>query len=222
MWPPRTLAITDRRQLGGRGEADDEARLVACVGAMAHAGVDAVQIRERDWADGHLVRVTRAVMAATRGTRCRVFVNERAHVAVAAGAHGVHLRGDGMSARRVRGAWPSGLLIGRSMHVDDPTDLADGTDVVVFGTVFASDSKGPGAVIVGVDALAAWASTPGMAPVVAVGGMALDRCEAVRAAGACGIAGIGVFARAWQQGESSLTTLVQDIHAVFRNGERAE
>ena len=119
MWPPRTLVVTDRRRLAARGEIDEETRLVAFVAAMAAAGVDAVQVRERDWPDGRLVRVTRAARAAVAGSPCRLFVNDRAHVAVAAGAHGVHLRGDGMPATRVRRTWPSTLLIGRSMHVGD-------------------------------------------------------------------------------------------------------
>src|SRR5688572_16583675 len=119
MWPPRTLVITDRRRLVAHGDLEQEAALVAFVESMAVAGVDAVQLRERDWPDGRSLRVTREACRVVQGSPCRVFVNERAHVAVAAGAHGVHLRGTGMPVRRVRQAWPSGLLIGRSMHVGD-------------------------------------------------------------------------------------------------------
>ena len=76
MWPPRTLAITDRRRLGARSERDEDARLVAFVAAMAFAGVDAVQVRERDWPDARLLGVVRASRAAVSGTTCRLFVNE--------------------------------------------------------------------------------------------------------------------------------------------------
>jgi thiamine monophosphate synthase len=61
-----------------------------------------------------------------------------------------------------------------------------------------------------------------MAPVVAVGGIGVERCAAVRDAGACGIAGIDLFVRAWQQGPSALAAVVREIHAVFRDRERAE
>lgn len=222
MWPPRTLAITDRARLAARGEQGEDAWLVAFVAAMAAAGVDAVQVRERDWPDRRLLRVVQAARVAVQGSGCRLFVNERAHVAVAAGAQGVHLRRTGMPAARVREAWPSGLLIGRSVHVDD--DVADsvGADMVLFGTVFPSVSKGPGGAVAGLGALAAWTQRPGQPPVVAVGGLELERCALVREAGACGMAGIDVFVRAWQQGPSALASVVREIHAVFRDGERAE
>ena len=216
------MVITDRSRLGATAGLEQETALVDFVVAMALAGVDAVQLRERDWPDGRSLRVTRTACRMVQGTTCRVFVNERAHVAVAAGAHGVHLRGTGMPVRRVRQVWPSQLLIGRSMHVGD--DLADGegADLVMFGTVFPSVSKEAGAPVAGLAALADWTRRPAMAPVVAVGGIGIDRCAAVHAAGACGVAGIDVFVKAWQQGPESLAAVVREIHAVFRDRERAE
>ena len=222
MWPPRSVAITDRRHLAARGDGGEDDALVAFVAAMATAGVDAVQVRERDWPDARVLRVTRAAVSAVRGSACRVLVNERAHVAVAAAAHGVHLRGTGMPVRRVRSAWPERLLIGRSVHPGDDDADAAGADMVMFGTVFASGSKAADTPVAGLPALTAWADRPGMAPVVAIGGIGVDRCAAVRDAGACGIAGIGLFVQAWQQGPSALAAVVREVHAVFRDRERAE
>jgi thiamine-phosphate pyrophosphorylase len=222
MWPPRTVAITDHRRLDGRGTDGEDAALVAFVAAMATSGVDAIQVRERDWSDGRLLRVTRAALDAVQGSACRVLVNEHAHVAVAAGAHGVHLRGTGMPVGRVRLAWPAGLLIGRSVHAgDDDADAAD-ADMVMFGMVFPSASKAPDAPVAGLPALANWAQRPDMAPVVAIGGIDVDRCAAVHASGACGIAGIDLFVRALQQGPSALAAVVREVHAVFQDRERAE
>ena len=222
MWPPRTVAITDHRRLAGRGDGGSDDAVVAFVAAMAAAGVDAVQVREREWHDARLLRVTRASVNAVQGTTCRVLVNERAHVAMAAAAHGVHLRSTGMPVRRVRVAWPADLLIGRSVHPGDDEADAAAADVVMFGMVFASGSKAPDALVAGLAALATWSGRPGMAPVVAVGGIGVDRCVAVRDAGACGIAAIDLFARAWQQGPSALAAVVREVHAVFRDRERAE
>ena len=222
MGPPRTVAITDRRRLDARGESGTDDAVVAFAAAMAAAGVDAVQVRERDWPDARLLRVTRAIVGAVHGSAARVLVNERAHVAVAAAAHGVHLRSTGMPVSRVRVAWPSRLLIGRSVHPGDDDANAVGADMVMFGMVFPSGSKAPDTPVAGVVALASWTSRPGMAPVVAVGGIGVDECAAVRAAGACGIAGIGLFARAWQQGPSALSAVVREVHAVFRDREWAE
>ncbi|MCC6163395.1 MAG: thiamine phosphate synthase [Acidobacteria bacterium] len=222
MWPPRTIVVTDRRRLSCGSSDDAASALVAFAAAVAAAGVDVVQIRERDWDDGTLVRVTRAVMRATAGSGCEVFVNERAHVAVAAGAHGMHLRGNGMPAARVRAAWPTGLRIGRSVHGSDQATVADGVDVALFGTVVPSVSKGGDAVIAGVAALAAWVGIAGATPVVAIGGIDVERCAAVRAAGACGVAGIDVFVRAWEQGGAALAALVREMHAVLGERERTQ
>lgn len=224
MWPPRTIAITDSTRLAAPGAPATavDAAVLGFVAAMATAGVDAVQVRERGWADGRLLGVTRGAVAAVRGSSCRVFVNERAHVAAAAGAHGVHLRGTGMPASRVRRVWPSGLLIGRSMHVGDDRAAVESADLLVFGTVFRSASKDASAPVAGLAALADWARHPGVAPVVAIGGMDVGRCAAVHEAGACGIAGIDLFVRAFGQGPASLAAVVQEIHAVFRDRERAE
>jgi thiamine-phosphate pyrophosphorylase len=222
MWPPRTIAITDRRRLEARGDVDEDTRLVAFVAAMATAGVDAVQVREREWPDARLLRVVRSARAAVSGSSCRLFVNERAHVAAAAQAHGVHLRGDGMPAWRVRRAWPSGLLIGRSVHVGDAAAAGDGADVALFGTVFPSASKDPNAPVAGLSGLADWTGQATGLPVVAIGGIDVDGCAPVREAGACGVAGIDLFIRAWQRGAAPLASLVAEIHAVFRDGERAE
>jgi thiamine-phosphate pyrophosphorylase len=222
MWAPRTLVITDRRQLPG-AQQDAPAAIVAFVRAVAAAGVDAVQVRERDWEDGQLLRVTRRACEAVRGTSCRVLVNERAHVAWAARADGVHLRATAMPVARLRALSPAhGRIIGRSVHVDDDAALAAGADYVLFGTVFASVSKGSGAPVAGLAPLAAWAARPGAPPVLGVGGIDVARCEAVRQAGAVGIAGIDLFARAYACGPAALTATVEAIHDVFRDGERAE
>ncbi len=222
MWPPRTLAITDSERLVDAGD-DADATLLAFVEAVALAGVDAVQIRERGWGERRVLGVTREALAAVRGTTCRVLVNERADVAVAAGAHGVHLRSSGMPAARVRAAWPSGLVIGRSVHVGDDSEVAHGADYVLFGTVFRSVSKAASAPVAGLAALRGWARQAGLPPVLAVGGIDdPSRCEAVREAGACGIAGIDLFIRAFRQGPASLAAVVGEVHAVFRDQGRAE
>ena len=123
---------------------------------------------------------------------------------------------------RVRRVWPSGLLIGRSVHVGDAGVGGEGADVVMFGTVFPSVSKAPDAPVAGCRRWPTGRGGPAMVPVVAVGGIDLDRCAVVREAGACGVAGIDLFARAWQQGAASLASVVREIHAVFRDRERAE
>lgn len=100
---PVVCMITDRRRLGERAEA----ALIRRVAAAAQAGIHLIQIRERDMADGELLTVVERAVEAVRGTRTRILVNDRVDIAMAAGAHGVHLRGDSAPARRVHQGGPA-------------------------------------------------------------------------------------------------------------------
>jgi thiamine-phosphate diphosphorylase len=179
--------------------------LLPAITAAAAAGLDLVQVRERDLPDRDLLALTRAVVAATAGTRTRVVVNERLDVALAAGAAGVHLRGDAVPCGDARRVAPAGFLIGRSVHgVAEAAAVAGagGCDYLVFGSILPSGSKPPGHPSAGFDALAAVchavasAQPPGAppVPVLAIGGLSEEDAAAVALAGAAGIAGIGLFA----------------------------
>lgn len=183
--------ITDRRRLGPGWEA----ALVERVAAAACAGIDLIQIRERDLDGRLLATLVERCVQAVRSTRARILVNDRADIALTAGAHGVHLRGDSMPAPRVRRIAPAGFLMGRSVHSAEEAACAwreGGLDYLIFGPVFPTASK-PALSPAGADALAqVVAATP--LPVLAVGGMSVARLHEVVRAGAAGIAAIGVFA----------------------------
>ena len=187
---PVLCLITDRRRFGPQWEH----LLVERVANAAREGVHLVQIRERDLDGGPLMRLVSACVAAVRGTRTRILVNDRLDVALAAGAHGLHLRADSFSAARARGLTPSAFLIGRSIHsVAEARAAADegGLDYLIFGTVFATVSK-PGQAPAGTAGLSAVAQATRL-PVLAVGGITPERVGDVMRAGACGAAAIGMF-----------------------------
>jgi thiamine-phosphate pyrophosphorylase len=164
---PVLCLITDRRW-SSTGTEDD---LVARVGAAARAGVELIQVRERDLEGGPLTRLVARCVDAVRQTRARIVVNERTDVALAAGAHGVHLRGDSLPASRVRAIVPAGFLIGRSVHsvAEVQTAAVEGAiDYLLFGTVFPTASKA-GRPAAGTSVLAAAVSATAI-PVLAVGG----------------------------------------------------
>ena len=187
---PVLCLVTDRRRYGRSWED----ALVTRVRAAAVEGVHLIQIRERDLDGGPLTRVVSACVNAVRGTRTRVLVNGRFDVAIAAGAHGVHLRSDSFPASRVRACAPPGFLIGRSVHsVSDAVTAAagDAVNYLIFGTVFDSSSK-PDRVAAGLDELSAVARATAI-PVLAIGGMTSDRIADVLRAGAAGAAGISMF-----------------------------
>jgi thiamine-phosphate pyrophosphorylase len=178
----RLLAISDRRSFTGGA-------LGEWAGAVAAAGVPAIQLREKDLADQALLTLARLVRAAApRPTS--LLVNGRADIALAADADGVHLPADGAPTAALRRRWGSRLVIGRSAHNKAEVAAAadEGADYVTFGPVFASPGKGP---CTGLDGLAA---VTGLGvPVFALGGVGVDRLGEVAAAGAAGAAGIRLF-----------------------------
>lgn len=188
---PVVCMITDRRRLGPHaGEA-----VVRRVGVAARAGIHLVQIRERDMADGALVALVEQAVAAVRGTRARVLVNDRVDIALAAGAHGVHLRSDSVPAVSVRKMTPPAFLIGRSVHTRDEVAAlaAEGAvDYVLFGAVFQTTSK-PGQAASGIAGFLNAADAAGGLPVLAVGGMTIENVRRLAGTGCSGFAAIGEF-----------------------------
>ena len=187
---PVLCLITDRRRFGAGGIDT----LVSRVALAAREGVHLVQVRERDVDGGLLSQLVSACVEAVRGTRTRIVVNDRLDVALAAGAHGVHLRGDSFSAARARTLTPPSFLIGRSVHsVNEAVASADegGLDYLIFGTVYESASK-PGRGPSGIAGLSTVARATRL-PVLAIGGITPERIDEVMSAGACGVAAIGMF-----------------------------
>ena len=189
---PVVCMITDRRRFGRHGEDV----LIHRAALAARAGVHLIQLREHDVADGALLTLVARAVDAVRGTRTRIVVNDRLDVAVAAGAHGVHLRGDSAPGRRVRSSAPPGFLIGRSVH--SPDEIArvsdeDGLDYLLFGTVFPTASK-PGRPAAGIAGLTEAVDAAGRLPVLAIGGITLDTAGQLAGSGCAGFAAIGQFA----------------------------
>ncbi len=189
--------VTERRRLAARvgRTADATACLVEQVAAAAAAGVDIVQLRERDLSAGELLQLAAACVGATRGTATRVVVNDRVDVALAAGAAGVHLRGDSVASPAVRALAPAGFLIGRSVHTVAEAieeDRRGGADYLVLGTIFPSTSKPATANVVGVQALRQVTGAVGL-PVLGIGGVTDSTLSALAASGAAGFAAIGWF-----------------------------
>lgn len=185
--------VTDRRRI-----APDARTIQAEVTALDRlldeavgAGIDLIQIRERDLDASTLARVSaRAVRAAERTSTC-VLVNDRADVAIATGADGVHLPSaafDAARARELRGV----RIVGRSLHAGDVSAAAADADYVLFGTIFETRSKPGHAALAGLEGLAAAAQALTV-PVLAIGGVTPARVAACVRAGAAGVAAIAPF-----------------------------
>jgi len=191
--PFRLLAISQLGTLPGAGSGggDGDAAL-GWFAALAAAGVDALQLREKRLDDLGVCQLAWRARAALPPPAV-LLVNGRADLALAAGADGVHLPSDGIPAGAVRARFGSGLLIGVSTHRLEEVERArrDGADYVVFGPVYPTPAKAGFGTPAGPRALAR-AAALGI-PVYALGGVTLERFGEVAAAGAAGVAGIRLF-----------------------------
>jgi len=200
-WPavPLVFYVTDRRGFG-LDEPQAAARLLETIENASRAGVDTIQIREKDLSGRALLELTTGAMH--RAGRTKIVVNDRLDVALAAGAAGVHLGGESITvadafAFRTSGRAPAHLLIGRSCHsLEESTRVEnEGADYIFFGPVFATPSKARFGAPQGTAALSAVCRAMRV-PVVAIGGITLENARECRAAGAAGIAAIRLFQEA--------------------------
>jgi thiamine-phosphate pyrophosphorylase len=194
--------VTDRQSLHIAAGRSREAALAQHIESAVRAGVDWVQIREKDLPARNLMDLARAAIGACNNssaqTHARVLVNDRCDVAWAAGAAGVHLGQNSLPVRIVvdarRGRRPEHFLVGTSCHSLDGAIRAaeEGSDYLFFGPVFATPSKVEFGVPQGLGKLAEVCRAVSV-PVIAIGGITLENARACRDAGAAGIAAIRLF-----------------------------
>jgi thiamine-phosphate pyrophosphorylase len=185
--PLRLCYITDRKLL------EPEA-LLARIRIAIRAGVDLIQIREKDLPTRELMALVEPAVAAARGTSTRIVVNDRLDVALALGAAGVHLGTQSIPAAAVREVVPEDFLIGVSCHSLEEAQAAEAAraDYIVFGPIFATPFKLQYGPPLGLSMLREVAAKV-QVPVLALGGVTVDRVKPCLEAGATGIAGISIF-----------------------------
>ncbi|HEV2022799.1 MAG TPA: thiamine phosphate synthase [Terriglobales bacterium] len=196
--------ITDRNQFPG-SESARRKRLLQKIAEAARAGVDYIQLREKDLPARELELLAREAMRVLLETRAsrlapRLLINSRADVALATRAHGIHLRSDDISPRDLRALWARASrnqkrktrnpVISVSCHTVDEVARAAAAraDFALFGPVF---EKSGVATPRGLDLLRR--ACHQRIPVLALGGVTLENVPLCLDAGATGIAAIRLF-----------------------------
>ena len=176
------MAVTDRAQCAGAEG------LVAAVEAAVSGGANAVQLREKDLADGDLLALARRLRQVTQG-RSLLIVNGPLDVALAAGADGVHLPEGAPMHLRPR----KGFLVGRSVHSAEAARrvVAEGADYLIAGPVYETRSHA-GFQPAGLALIEEIAAAVGV-PVLAIGGVTAERVGEVVRAGAAGVSVISAI-----------------------------
>lgn len=161
------------------------------------AGAPAVQLRAKGTSARELLASGRRLLELTRAAGALLFLNDRADVALALGADGVHVGPDDLPVSALRQAVPVDFLIGAS--ADDPQVarrlVDEGADYIGCGTVYATATKPDAGDVIGLDGLGRVASAVAV-PVIAIGGITVERSAEVAATGAAGVAVVGAVMRA--------------------------
>ncbi len=187
--PSPLYAILDRSVARGRD-------LPGLLDAVLAGGCRLVQLREKTMPLGDLLPLARSLARRCREVGALFIVNDRADLALAAGADGLHVGQDDLPARQARGLLPSSMILGVSTH--DPEQarraVADGADYVAVGSIFPTTTKA-GFQLVGPE-LIRRVRPEVPVPLVGIGGITAENAPAVLGAGADAVAVISALCAA--------------------------
>jgi len=192
----RLIVITDSRLAHPRSVA-------AVVKAALEAGAPAVQLREKVRSARDTLPLAYELRELTRQEGALFFLNDRLDLALTVGADGVHLGPDDLPVAEVRRVTPESFIIGYS--TDDPEEarrsVADGANYLGVGSVWPTGSKTDAGEAIGPEGVARVADAVSV-PVVAIGGISVERVPMLAGTGAAGVAAIGAVMGAKDMGEA--------------------
>ncbi len=152
--------------------------------ALVEGGACALQLRDKHSAAANIFRTAQEILPLARAAGIPFIVNDRLDVALLVGADGVHVGQDDLPLAAVKRLAPAGFIVGVSTHnlAQAQAAVAGGADYLGFGPCFATTSKARPDPVVTLDELAAVCRLG--VPVVAIGGITVERAREVARAGA--------------------------------------
>ncbi|MGC2812679.1 MAG: thiamine phosphate synthase [Bradyrhizobium sp.] len=163
---------------------------VAWVARLAALGVGTVQLRAKNLGEDQALQLVTDALAATRGTRAQLVVNDYWRAAIAAGAKHLHLGQEDLAEADLKAIRGAGLTLGLSTHDDEElaTALRARPDYIALGPIFPTTLKSMRFAPQGIAKITEWKKRVGDIPLVAIGGIKLEQAPAIFAAGASSIA----------------------------------
>jgi thiamine-phosphate pyrophosphorylase len=217
---PLLCYVTDRRSLPLSTSADANLLLLDNVERTAAAGVDWIQLREKDYSGKEWMDLVREALrrVSSTGSATRILVNDRMDVALACGAGGVHLSESGIpvaEACHLRSDFFSkrgekeDFLIGASCHTIGSALGAEraGADYIYFSPIFKTPSKATFGPPQGLERLSQICRAVQI-PVLAIGGIGAQNATSCMQAGAAGIGAIRLF-----QESAGLPEIIRSLHS---------
>jgi thiamine-phosphate pyrophosphorylase len=186
----RLYLVTDRRLASPRAIED-------VVPAAVRGGVTAVQLREKECSTRDFVELARKLKEILAPLAVPLIVNDRADVALAAGADGVHVGQSDMDCRDLRGILGSGAIIGLSVETLEQAERAAAlpVDYLGVGPIFSTPTKPDAAPAWGIEQFAELRRRTRQV-LVAIGGIHAGNAAQVMGAGADGIAVVSAICAA--------------------------
>lgn len=162
---------------------------------MATAGARLIQVRAKAAASGKFLSDAIDAIAAAHRSGTRLIVNDRVDIAIAARADGVHLGQGDLAPKHARELLGKDAIIGYSTHnlAQAVEAMSEPIDYIAIGPVFQTTTKADHDPVIGLDAVRSVRQAIGNFPLVAIGGITLEKTRSVLDAGADSVAIIGAI-----------------------------
>lgn len=202
---PRVYPLTDV-QLSGLSHAEQ-------VKLLSLGGASLIQLREKQLPALHLYEHAQVAVATARKTGTQLIINDRVDIALAIGAHGVHLGQDDLPPEAARKLLGNEAVIGYSTHNVEQAQLALSLpiDYIAIGPIFATSSKSDTSPTLGLAGLTAVRQVVGNFPLVAIGGISHANAREVIEAGADSVAVISALLSDPARIADATRTLLQSL-----------
>ncbi|MBD0326884.1 MAG: thiamine phosphate synthase [Pyrinomonadaceae bacterium] len=202
---PKLYPITDAR-LSGLSHAEQVARLSA-------GGATFIQLREKHLSPRELHNAAEQALVVAREHGVSLIINDRADIALALGADGVHLGQDDLPPTAARELLGERAIIGFSTHTVEQASMAARlpVDYIAIGPIFNTSSKENPNAVVGLEGLRRVRQAVGSLPLVAIGGISLENAPLVLAAGADTVACISFLLKEPAKIEQQVRAIISNL-----------